>query len=228
MKLSVSVGAVFRGFDFLEGMKKTAQCGIGAYEFWAWWDKDVAAIRKAKDDLGLETAAFCTKFISLTNPARRKEYAQALKETVAVAKRLDCRAVISQVGDEIPGVPRGLQHESIVQGLKDCAPMLEDAGVVLTFEPLNTIVDHAGYYLWSSREAFEIAGEVGSPNVKVLYDIYHQQIMEGHLISRIASNIDKIGHSMPPATPGGTSLTAGKSTIPKCSGQSAQRRTAAM
>jgi len=55
-------------------------------------------------------------------------------------------------------------------------------------------VDHAGYYLSTSEEGFQILDEVGSPRVKLLFDIYHQQITEGDLISRITSNISKIGH----------------------------------
>jgi hydroxypyruvate isomerase len=61
-------------------------------------------------------------------------------------------------------------------------------------EPLNTLKDHRGYFLASSYEAFEIIEEVGSPAVKVLYDIYHQQITEGNLIPTITENIGLIGH----------------------------------
>lgn len=65
---------------------------------------------------------------------------------------------------------------------------------MLLVEPLNTRIDHVGYYLDSSEEAFTIIDEVGSAYVKVLFDIYHQQIMEGDIIRRITGNIQKIGH----------------------------------
>ena len=61
-------------------------------------------------------------------------------------------------------------------------------------EPLNILVNHRGYFLSQSKEAFQIIDEVGSSNVKILFDIYHQQISEGNLIANITANIDKIGH----------------------------------
>src|SRR5207248_4806901 len=64
----------------------------------------------------------------------------------------------------------------------------------LIVEPLNTLVNHAGYYLNFTREAFEIMRQVGSPYVKILFDIYHVQIMEGNLIDTIRNNIGHIGH----------------------------------
>lgn len=90
------------------------------------------------------------------------------------------------------------------------APFLEEAGVTLVVEPLNILVDHPGYYLYSSEEAFQIIDEVGSPNVKVLFDIYHQQIMEGNLISRIQRNINKIGHFHAADNPGRHELYMGE------------------
>ena len=67
-------------------------------------------------------------------------------------------------------------------------------GVTLVLEPLNVLHDHRGYYLWSSYEGFGIIEEVGSPAVKLLYDVYHQQISEGNLISNIKNNAHLIGH----------------------------------
>ena len=72
--------------------------------------------------------------------------------------------------------------------------MLEESGVTLVVEPLNIYVDHIGYYLSSSKEAFAIIEEVGSPYVKVLFDIYHQQINEGDILRHMLPNLEKIGH----------------------------------
>jgi hydroxypyruvate isomerase len=210
MRLTVSVEAVFGSRDFFESMRLARETGIDAFEFFSWWNKDINALKKAKEELGMDVSAFCTKFISLVDPDKRRDYIKALRETLEVARQLDCKKIISQVGDELPGIPRERQHESLVEGLRECAPILEDAGVTLVFEPLNTIVDHKGYYLWSSEEAFDIEKEVGSKNVKVLYDIYHQQIMEGHLISRITSNIDSIGHFHAAGNPGRHELGIGE------------------
>lgn len=210
MRFSVCIEALFHGWNLTDSLKAIKEAGMDAFEFWSWWDKDINAICEAKDELGLEISAFCTKFISLVDPGKRKEYIVALDETIKAAKLLGCKTIISQVGDERPGVDRVEQRRSLIQGLKECAPRLENEGITLVFEPLNTIVDHKGYYLYSSEEAFGIEAEVGSKNVKVLYDIYHQQIMEGHLISRIVSNIDKIGHFHTASNPGRHELTIGE------------------
>ncbi|MBR5261383.1 MAG: TIM barrel protein, partial [Oscillospiraceae bacterium] len=68
--------------------------------------------------------------------------------------------------------------------------------------PLNVKVDHPGYYLTSSAEAFELVREAGSPNVKVVFDIYHQQISEGNIIPNIRKNIGLIGHFHAADNPG--------------------------
>ena len=74
------------------------------------------------------------------------------------------------------------------------AQELKDAGVTIVLEPLNILVDHAGHFLTTSKEAFEMVKEVNNPYVKVLFDIYHQQITEGNVIRNITENIDLIGH----------------------------------
>lgn len=210
MRFSVSVGAVFNKLDLVGGMKAARAAGYDAVEFWGWWDQDIKQIKAARNDLGLDIAALCTRFISLVNPALRKQYVDGLKETMDVALELGCRRIISQVGNDLPGVSRDHQHKSLANGLAECAPMLEKAGVTLVFEPLNTLVDHNGYYLYSSDEAFFLEAEVGSPSVKVLFDIYHQQIMEGNLISRIRSNIGRIGHFHAAGNPGRHELDNGE------------------
>ncbi|MFT4690385.1 MAG: hydroxypyruvate isomerase, partial [Limisphaerales bacterium] len=126
------------------------------------------------------------------------------------ARRLGTKTLISQVGDHRVGVSRDEQRQSLVDGLRAAAPDLEAAGVTLVIEPLNELVDHAGYYLIRSDEAFDIVDQVGSPNVKVVFDIYHQQISEGHLIRNIVSNIDKIGHFHAAGNPGRNELQRGE------------------
>lgn len=210
MKFSVCIDALFKGMDFTEGMKAVHSVGIRAFEFWGWWNKDINQIKKAKEELGMDVSTFCTRMISLVDPSKRCEYLEGLKESIDVAKVLGSKSLITQVGAELKGVTREEQCKSLVEGLKECAPILEKAGVTLLVEPLNTLVDHKGYYLYSSEEAFEIIEKVGSTNIKVLFDIYHQQIMEGHLISRICSNIDKIGHFHAAGNPGRHELMNGE------------------
>lgn len=214
MKISVSIEPVFQNYDFIEGLKLTKSVGINHIEFWSWWDKDIERIQFATEKLNLNVVAFTTRFFDLVNPLKRNEYIFGLIESIKVAQMLNCKNLITQVGDELPYIPRWQQHQSIVQGLKACVPYLQEAGITLLVEPLNILVDHPGYYLYSSAEAFQIINQVNSPYVKVLYDIYHAQVMEGHLIATITKNIDKIGHFHAAGNPGRHELYIGEINYP--------------
>ena len=78
--------------------------------------------------------------------------------------------------------------------LKELKKVSEASDIILNIEPLNTLVDHKGYFLKYSSEGFNLVEEVNSKNIKVLYDIYHLQIMQGNIISDIKKNVDLIGH----------------------------------
>ena len=214
LKPSVCIDAVLGEYSFDDALRTVGEAGIDAFEFWGWWDKDLAALQTARAGHPLAISACCTKFISLVDPATRADYLQGLKESIDAAKQLGCETLISQVGDFRPGIPRSEQHDCLVAGLAEAAPMLEAAGITLVIEPLNELVDHAGYYLIRSDEAFEVIDKVGSPRVKVVFDIYHQQISEGHLIHNITANIEKIGHFHAAGNPGRHELTRGEIDYP--------------
>lgn len=209
MRISVCTDALFEGVSTAEAMKRLNSIGVKTIEFWSWWDKDIDGICEAKEKYGMNISAMCTKFISLTEPSKRNEYIEGLQETVAAAKRLGVKKIISQTGDDT-GENRACQHESLVTGLVQCAPMLEREEITLLVEPLNTQIDHKGYYLYSSKESFDIIDEVGSDNVRILFDIYHQQITEGNLINSITASIDKIGHFHAAGLPGRHELDIGE------------------
>ena len=215
LKPSVCVDAVFEGQSIESAIRQVKECGIDAFEFWGWWDKDLDKVLAARDEHAMQISACCTKFISLVNPATRPEYLAGLSESIEAATKLGTKTLISQVGDFRPEATREEQHQSLVDGLKEAAPMLESADITLVIEPLNEQVDHAGYYLVRSDEAFQIIDEVGSTHVKVVFDIYHQQISEGHLIHNITSNIEKIAHFHAAGNPGRNELTHGEINYPK-------------
>ena len=214
MKVSICVDAVYSGKDFIESLRKISSIGGKAFEFWTWWDKDLKAIKAAKEELDLEVVAFCTKFVSLVDPSTREEYISGLKESIEAAKFMGCKTLISQTGNDT-GSPRDEQRQNIIDGLKECVPLLEETGITLVIEPLNIYVDHVGYYLFSSREGFEIVEAVGSKNVKLLFDFYHQQIMEGNLIRNSTGNIDKIAHFHAAGNPGRHELCIGEINYPE-------------
>jgi hydroxypyruvate isomerase len=213
MKYSICLDSLGAGNDtahFVEAMERVQASGFPAFEFWGWWNRDLAEIRRAKERLGLSTAAFCARHGDLVDAGLHDRFLEGLKESLDAAHTLDCPTLIVLSGNEIPGVDRARQHANLVAGLRRAAPLAEAAGITLVLEPLNTKVDHAGYYLASSAEGFAVVDEVGSPNVKLLYDIYHMQIMEGDLVRTIAANLSRIGHFHSAGNPGRNELTTGE------------------
>lgn len=201
MKLSVCTDAIFMGKDIEKAIYEVKRMGLSAVEFWSWDDKNIDKLQRVKEETGIEIAAFCTGFISLVDETCRQKYIDSLKNTIEVAKKLGCKTLISQTGSDT-GMVHELQCESMVEGLRACVPYLEDAGMTLVIEPLNIRVDHKGYFLSSSDECAEILKKVGCAHVKMLYDIYHQQITEGDLIRRIKEYAPLIGHYHAAGNPG--------------------------
>lgn len=214
LRPSVCIDAVFEGRDEIDALNSIKQLGFDAFEFWMWWEKDLPAIVAAKNELGLQVAACCTKFVSLVDPAKRSEYLEGVRESIEAAQQLGCPTLISQVGDFLPDVPREKQQASLVAGLQESARLLEGTGVTLAIEPLNELVDHPGYYLIRSNEAFDIVEKVGSEQIKLTFDIYHQQISEGNVISNLVENIDKIAHFHAAGNPGRHELDHGELSYP--------------
>ncbi|KYH40552.1 MAG: Hydroxypyruvate isomerase [Candidatus Bathyarchaeota archaeon B63] len=195
VRFSVCIEMIFRELPFPERIDAVAEAGYPAFEFWGWRKKNLDEILERKRRNGLDVAIFILEHDGrLVDYSTRNRFMDGLRDSIEAAHKLECPTLLVLVGSEIPDVPRSKQHRSIVNCLREAAGIAEDANVTLAVEPLNILVDHKGYYLYSSREGFEIVREVNSPNVKLLYDIYHQQIMEGNLIDTITKNIDLIAH----------------------------------
>ena len=89
---------------------------------------------------------------------------------------------------------REVQHRAIVDVFRAVADEAERKDVTLGIEPLNVSVDHPGYYLTSSREAYDIVEAIDSSSVSILFDVYHIQIAEGNVIDSISEYADRIDH----------------------------------
>ncbi len=94
--------------------------------------------------------------------------------------------------------------------IKQASKIVEEGNIILVLEPLNTLVDHPGYFLDSAKEGAKIIREINHPNIRLLYDIYHMQIMEGNIISTIEKNVDIIGHFHAAGVPGRHELYLGE------------------
>ena len=195
--------------DFCEGLRRVKALGFDAAETYNWKGLDFDAVRRTCEETGVELLSMCTSEFRMTDPTFRQAWLDGLEESCQAANRMGVKRLITQVGQDT-GAPREQQHAAIVETLNLARPILEKSGVTIMLEPLNTLVNHPGYYLWSAVEGFEIIREVNHPLVKLVYDIYHQQVMEGNIIPNITKNLDCIAHLHSAGHPGRNELQYGE------------------
>ena len=191
---------------YAEKIRAAAALGYKAIEPLGWFGQDLQAARAASEETGCWISGIIVqsadKAVSdlmkwthgIVYEDAKDAFVQAMQETVEAAQALGCTTIVVTSGNERPGVSREIQHENIVKALKAVLPVIKGEDVQIVLEPLNVLVNHKGYYLTSTEEGAQIVKEVNSPQVRLLYDVYHQQITEGNLIDTIHRYIDVIGH----------------------------------
>ena len=209
MRYCVPIPCFFGQMDFCDAVKNVKKLGFDAVETYNWRNLDLDKVRETCQETGVELLSMCTTEFNMTDPQRRKAWLDGLAISCEAANRVGAKKLITQVGQDT-GAERQVQHDSIVTALTEAKPILESTGVTIMIEPLNTYVNHPGYYLWSSAEAFEIIRQVDNPFVKVVYDIYHQQVMEGNIIPSVTGNLDCIAHLHSAGHPGRHELQYGE------------------
>ncbi len=190
-------------------IRKVAAMGYDAVEAYGWNGWDLSAIRAVLDETGVELLSLLVPETRLTDPACRGLWLEALQVACEAAAIVGAKKLITQVGNDT-GAPREIQHAAIVETLRQAKPILEHYGVTVMPEPLNIKVNHPGYYLTTASEAFDIVREVDSPFVKIIYDIYHQQITEGDIIPTVTGNLSHIAHLHAAGHPGRHELWEGE------------------
>ena len=200
LRLSITWGMLGR-MPVSDALALLTRHGYDAYEMFDWRDPNALETFVAlKDKYPLRCECLVgNKGVSapgcgLVNPREREEFVRQMSLASEAARKMDCPQLVTLTGNELGGMPRSEQMANAVAALRAAAPMLEKNGITAIVEILNTYVNHAGYFLYYVRDGAELIDRVGSPNVKLLFDIYHVQIMEGNLIENIRSNIDRIGH----------------------------------
>ena len=121
---------------------------------------------------------------------------------IPLAKKVKCTKLICAAGNRKEGLSHGEAMENMIGGLASIAPVCAAEGITLLLEPFNTKVDHPDYFLDSAADGVRVLDAVGSDSVKLLYDIYHMQIMGGNILSFVRENIDRIGHFHIAGVPG--------------------------
>jgi hydroxypyruvate isomerase len=142
-------------------------------------------------------------FIStgFNDPANHVMLLRELEQTIPLAARGGVPNVIAMFGDR-RGRPEAEAVAHCVRGLSKIKRLAEEQGVTVCVELLNSKVDHKGYQGDHTAFGVEVVRAVDSPRVKLLYDIYHMQIMEGDVIRTIRDNIRHIAHFHTGGVPG--------------------------
>lgn len=200
-KFSLCIEPVMTDIDFYDRIKAAAELGLDAIEFWDPADKDISKIGKLAAQNNISVAICCVKGAwanRMNLPA--PQVIKNVTESVKIAKDMGCNSLIGLSGDTEGRADS--QKNILIENLKRVTDVLVRENVTLNLETLNSLVDHKGYYLDSSYAAFEIVKAVGCDHIKILYDVYHMQIMEGNVIENVRRNIDFIGHYHSAGVPG--------------------------
>lgn len=124
----------------------------------------------------------------------RTRFLADIRASIDVARRLDAKWMTIVPGFLDSRLPIAIQTGRVIDTMRRAADIVEPHGLVMVMEPLNTLVDHPGVFLQTVPQAFAIAKGVDSPAVKVLADLYHEQIQAGHLIRTMDTCWDEISY----------------------------------
>lgn len=203
------------GNDEIDQLKFAADQG-----FTAWEDNQMKKkspqlqekIAKTMQDLKMTMGVFVAHgSIGKLTFARKDQAAwdsvlEDIKSSVEVAKRVNAKwmTVVPGNVDESPRdrLAAGYQTANVIELLRRCSDILEPHGLVMVLEPLNWFANHGGAYLHGSPQAYALCKAVNSPSCKILFDVYHQQITEGNLITNIDRCWDEIGYFQAGDNPG--------------------------
>ncbi len=211
IKFSVCIETFWKDKTVEEKIREVKKAGFPAFEFWDWKNKDIKNILKAREETGLETSAFCIEpNFCLTDDGNEKELVKGVLESARIAHTLKCSNLIVTTGNIVAGETYEITRRKVVRKLKEMSKAAEDNNITLVLEPLNPVINHKGYWLTKTIEAVDIIADVNSPKLKILYDIYHQQVAEGNILYNIGKYISLIGHFHSAGVPGRNELVGGE------------------
>jgi hydroxypyruvate isomerase len=208
-KFAANLTMLFNEVAFLDRFAAARRAGFAGVEYLFPYEYDPAEIKRRLDEHGLtqvlhnlpagnwgagERGIAC-------HPDRVDEFEESVTRAIHYATALGCTQLNCLAGIAPAGVEPGRARATFVANLRGAARRLQDAGIRLLIEPINTR-DIPGFFLRTTAQAIEITEEVGSGNLFLQYDVYHMQIMEGDLATTIQKNLDRIAHMQIADNPG--------------------------
>jgi hydroxypyruvate isomerase len=188
----------------VEGIERAAAVGAEGIEFFDLEGADLDTIQAAGEEHDVEVFGSLAVGAGanimdeddpcLVRPEYRDRAVEDVTRSIDMVAEFGGSSLVVTVGQDQRDLEEAVQQNAIVRALRAVAPHAEEQGVTVVPELLNTRVDHPGYFLTTTGQGVEIVEAVDSPNVKILFDVYHQQITEGDVIRRFRNNVDAIGH----------------------------------
>lgn len=198
------IETLYTELPFLERFQAAKNDGFGAVEFWSWTDKDLDAVKAAADCAGIVISGFNGDGeFSLIDPTQKRNYLAFLRQSAVAAQKTGARSLTIHsnalgeggvVADRCDHLSHTVKLCAMFDTLHDCAKIAEETGISMNLEALNVTTDHMGNFLTTTRMAAELTAMVGSPMLKILYDVYHMQLNEGSLCDNIQAYAGQIGH----------------------------------
>lgn len=181
-----------------------AEIGYAAVEFWNRGD-DLEEVVETAKRRRLVVSSMCGHNSLQDGLNKRSNHARIedeLKTSIDIAAEHGIPGLITFSGNRQPFQTELEAIDACVDGLRRVVPYAEKKGINLNMELLNSKVNHPGYQCDHTAWGVAVCERVNSPRVKLLYDIYHMQIMEGDIIRTIQENIKWIGHFHTAGNPG--------------------------
>jgi hydroxypyruvate isomerase len=195
-QFSVMMWTLNKRGSFEENLERVAEAGYRHVElvgeFARWSEEDWRRILARMRSLQITVDATSGMKMGFADPAGGDAFVAELKGFLPMVQRLGCGQIILLSGKRIEGAAPGVQHAASIETLKRAVEILRAAGLAAVIEPIDRL-ENAAIYLDGVTEAFEIVRAVGSSEVKVLYDLYHEQRGLGNLIEKLEKNLDEVG-----------------------------------
>ncbi len=204
MKVTACIETLFTELPWQERFKAAKEAGFDYVEFWSWTDKDLDEIKRLAEEAGIGISGFNGDAdYSLVDPTHKEKYLEFLGKSLAAAQKIGAESVTihsNALGDggivvnHYTELSDTVKLCSMYDMLKEVAVMAEQTGITCNLEGLNITTDHVGNFLKNTQMAAEIIRLIGSPKVKILYDVYHMQLNEGSICDTLSKYIDTVGH----------------------------------
>jgi hydroxypyruvate isomerase len=201
---------MFTELPFLDRFDAAAEAGFKAVECVAPYGEPAKAVQQRLERLGLTMALFnmppgdwaAGERGFAANPNRRADFKASIDTALEYADATGAKILHLMAGKIAPSADRAAWTQTLVENVQLAADAVAGEGITLVLEPINTRVDIPGYFYDTTTAVISVMDAAGRPNVKLLYDIYHMQIMEGDLARTIERLLPRIGHVQLADNPG--------------------------